>query len=78
MFECGHGVIRKKSIGTPERIRTSGLWYRKPTLYPAELRVHMVPRVGLEPTTLGLEVLCSIQLSYRGVLLIISENKRTP
>ena len=26
----------------------------------------MVPRVGLEPTTLGLEVLCSIQLSYRG------------
>lgn len=27
----------------------------------------MVPRVGFEPTTLGLEVLCSIQLSYRGV-----------
>ena len=27
----------------------------------------MVPRVGLEPTTLGLEVLCSIQLSYQGV-----------
>ena len=26
----------------------------------------MVPRVGFEPTTLGLEVLCSIQLSYQG------------
>ena len=26
----------------------------------------MVPRVGFEPTTLGLEVLCSILLSYRG------------
>lgn len=26
----------------------------------------MVPRAGLEPATLGLEVLCSIQLSYRG------------
>ena len=25
--------------GTPEGIRTSDLWYRKPTLYPAELRV---------------------------------------
>ena len=28
----------------------------------------MVPRAGLEPATLGLEVLCSIQLSYRGVV----------
>ena len=26
----------------------------------------MVPRAGFEPATLGLEVLCSIQLSYRG------------
>jgi hypothetical protein len=25
-----------------------------------------VPRSGLEPLTLGLEVLCSIQLSYQG------------
>lgn len=30
--------------------------------------IHLVPRVGLEPTTLGLEVLCSIQLSYQGVV----------
>ena len=28
----------------------------------------MVPRVGFEPTALGLEVLCSIQLSYQGAL----------
>lgn len=26
----------------------------------------LVPRAGFEPATLGLEVLCSIQLSYRG------------
>ncbi len=30
----------------------------------------MVPRVGLEPTTLSLEVSCSIQLSYRGMTLV--------
>ncbi len=28
-------------IGTPDRIRTYDLWLRKPTLYPAELRVHV-------------------------------------
>ena len=33
--------------------------------------VSVVPRVGLEPTALGLEVLCSIQLSYRGVRWIL-------
>ena len=27
-----------------------------------------MPRVGFEPTTIGLEVHCSIQLSYRGLL----------
>ena len=30
----------------------------------------MVPREGFEPPTLGLEVLCSIQLSYRGTGLV--------
>ena len=29
----------------------------------------LVPRVGFEPTTLGLEVLCSILLSYRGIYI---------
>jgi hypothetical protein len=28
---------------------------------------YVVPRAGLEPATLGLEVLCSIQLSYQGI-----------
>ena len=30
----------------------------------------MVPRAGFEPATLGLEVLCSIQLSYRGTPVV--------
>ena len=30
-------------IGTPDRIRTYDLWLRKPTLYPAELRVLVLP-----------------------------------
>ncbi len=31
-------------LGTPEEIRTPDLWYRKPTLYPAELRVHSLDK----------------------------------
>jgi hypothetical protein len=34
----------------------------------------MVPRAGLEPATLGLEVLCSIQLSYQGAPISIVTN----
>lgn len=30
----------------------------------------MVPRVGFEPTTYGLELHCSIQLSYRGMCVV--------
>jgi hypothetical protein len=33
-----------------------------------------MPRAGIEPTTLALGVLCSIQLSYRGALRIIQNN----
>ena len=32
------------------------------------IKQFLVPRAGLEPATLGLEVLCSIHLSYRGKL----------
>ena len=28
-------------LGAPDTIRTYGLWLRKPTLYPAELRVRI-------------------------------------
>lgn len=30
-------------FGVPDRVRTCDLWLRKPTLYPAELRVHVKP-----------------------------------
>ena len=33
-----------------------------------EVICRCVPRTGLEPATYGLEVRCSIQLSYRGIL----------
>ena len=33
--------------GTPDRIRTYDLWLRKPTLYPAELRVLVATRQRL-------------------------------
>ncbi len=39
--------LLKLQIGTPDRIRTYGLRLRKPTLYPAELRVHMIVRIIL-------------------------------
>jgi hypothetical protein len=37
----------------------------------------LVPREGFEPPTLGLEVLCSIQLSYRGRYLGAGYRSRT-
>ena len=33
----------------------------------------LVPRAGFEPATLGLEVLCSILLSYRGMTVVYQE-----
>lgn len=38
-------MIFMNNVGTPDRIRTYGLRLRKPTLYPAELRVHMIELV---------------------------------
>ena len=34
----------------------------------------LAPRGGFEPPTLGLEVLCSIQLSYQGVRFYYNKN----
>ena len=39
-----------KFRGTPERIRTSDLWFRRPPLYPAELRAHIGGEGGFEPS----------------------------
>ncbi len=40
-YRCLMEVKENKVLsGTPDRIRTYDLWLRKPTLYPAELRVH--------------------------------------
>ena len=32
----------KKASNTPDRIRTCDLWFRKPMLYPTELRAQVV------------------------------------
>lgn len=34
--------LRKFLNGTPDMIRTCDRWYRKPVLYPAELRAHTI------------------------------------
>jgi hypothetical protein len=35
------------------------------------IQITVVPRGGFEPPTLGLEVLCSIQLSYQGTFGVL-------
>ena len=35
------GIIFWELNGAPDRIRTCDLWFRRPTLYPAELRAHL-------------------------------------
>ena len=37
--------LRGSLFGTPGRIRTYDLWLRKPTLYPAELRVQNILQI---------------------------------
>ena len=52
--QCFRGIC-----GVPGRIRTSGLWSRSPTLYPAELRVHIrffAPIGGAEPAAPNAEL----------------------
>src|SRR3954447_19033604 len=41
----------------PERIRTSDLRFRRPTLYPAELRAQRGPRILAGPVRQGLDAL---------------------
>ena len=36
-----HLSVEGSKTGAPGRIRTCGLWLRRPTLYPAELRAHL-------------------------------------
>ena len=58
--------------GAPGRIRTCGLWLRRPTLYPAELRAQPIGKrkdevvrpEGIEPPAYRFEACRSIQLSY--------------
>ena len=38
-------------LGAPDRIRTCGLWFRRPTLYPTELQAHTGGEGGIR--TLG-------------------------
>ena len=47
--------------------------YNKSLLYGTGQALSMVPRAGLEPATLSLEVSCSIQLSYRGTVGLLSQ-----
>ena len=35
------GISRLRRDGTLDRIRTCDLWFRRPSLYPAELRAHI-------------------------------------
>ena len=51
--------------GPPERIRTSDLWLRRPTLYPAELRAHALSAEWNNTyITLGRLVLFKLFLSF--------------
>ena len=34
-------LFREFKYGAPDTIRTCDRWYRKPVLYPAELRAHL-------------------------------------
>ena len=49
-LDCGRGAADKDLVGrcgTPDRIRTCDLRFRKAMLYPAELRAHRAERVPI-------------------------------
>ena len=52
--------------GAPGGIRTPNLRFRRPLLYPIEVRARMVPPAGLEPATFWSATRRSIQLSHGG------------
>jgi hypothetical protein len=56
-------LVRVGRIELPSRVWKTRILTA--VLYP-HLVTAMAPRAGFEPATLGLEVLCSIQLSYQG------------
>jgi hypothetical protein len=41
LITTDNGEVVLKANGAPEEIRTPDRWYRKPVLYPAELRTHI-------------------------------------
>lgn len=53
-----------KFFGGPGESRTHDLVLRRDLLFQLSYGVGFVRLVGLKPTTMGLEVPCSIQLSY--------------
>ena len=55
-----------KRNGTPGAIRTRGLWLRRPTLYPAELRAHMSDGRSLTEFGMNGRSVCSCEsLEFR-------------
>ena len=58
--------MHRSNRGGDERIRTAVQGFADPCLTPRPRRLIVLPArpAGLEPATCGLEVRCSIQLSY--------------
>jgi hypothetical protein len=46
-FKTNKNAKNNQKNGTPDKIRTYDLWLRKPTLYPAELRVHTLSIIAI-------------------------------
>ena len=68
IFTC---QITNCPYGTPEGIRTPGLRYRKPTLYPAELRAHNNLSTSYQKTRANQTInLCSLSLGVVNSFLI--------